>query len=658
VPGGVPPRGMLRTGSGPDGSSHKQRTEWRGVPLLAPRRGILPLVREPGIMAKHKAPATPPEPSPPEPTAGYTVLARRYRPQTFAELIGQEPVARALTNALKGNRVAHAYLFTGARGVGKTSAARILAKALNCINGPTPEPCGVCDICTRIATGEDVDVLEIDGASNNGVDNIRDLRGNTQYMPQRARFKIYVIDEVHMLSKGAFNALLKTLEEPPPHVKFIFATTEVDKVPITILSRCQRFDFTGISIPQVVARLTEIVEREKLKADPEALELVARRSGGSMRDAQSLLDQLLAFGGDHLTVDQVHHLLGTAGDDRVIALANGILNRDSAGVLSLLEEAASTGLQLGELVDQLIAYWRDLMIVSCGGTEGHDLSVQVRHHETLRAHAKSVTLDTILAGLDVLSAARSRMQRSNHARTLVEMALVRMSRLHDLMSLSQLAGMLRGMPAPTPGSAPTLGRATTLPEGVKKKGTPGTEPAAAPLPTVLTEATLETLWPQILSGIAPLLAGELRKAGLPAISGPNTLVLRFPLAYNKSCDYLQQPDRLAVLEESVRKLTGKAWTIQLQAPTAPANSTGSGEPTGGEVGRDKNGSAGAADAHGRARKSPKEEVTERFPLVRRAVDVFGATIRDVAPEFGSASEPAEPSAGGRPEEWESLDEPE
>src|SRR5215212_10865811 len=236
----------------------------------------------------------------------YTVIARRYRPQSFDELVGQEHVARALQQAISSGRVGHAYLFTGARGVGKTSAARILAKALNCVEGPTPTPCNKCDVCLRVTAGDDIDVLEIDGASNRGIDEIRQLRQNVAVRPSRVRYKIYIIDEVHMLTKEAFNALLKTLEEPPEHVKFIFATTEVQKIPITVLSRCQRFDFAGISLPQ-------IVEKEGLKAEKEALELVARRAGGSMRDAQSLLDQLLAFGGERLTADQVHHLLGTAG---------------------------------------------------------------------------------------------------------------------------------------------------------------------------------------------------------------------------------------------------------------------------------------------------------------------------------------------------------
>src|SRR5690348_2376551 len=314
---------------------------------------------------------------------GYTVLARRYRPQTFTDIIGQEPVARALANALKSNRVAHAYLFTGARGVGKTSTARILAKALNCEKGPTATPCGECDICKNIAAGEDVDVLEIDGASNRRIDEIRDIRSNVQYRPSRARYKIYIIDEVHMLTKEAFNALLKTLEEPPPHVKFIFATTEVEKVPITILSRCQRFDFAGIPVPRIVEHLRGITEREGVQADDEAIELIARRAGGSMRDAQSLLDQLLAFGGERLTVEQVHRLLGTARDERVHDLAAAILEHDAKKTLDLLHQAAEEGLQLGEFLDQLMDYWRDLMIVSCAGPEGANLNVAPRQRPTL-----------------------------------------------------------------------------------------------------------------------------------------------------------------------------------------------------------------------------------------------------------------------------------
>ena len=300
-------------------------------------------------MAKRKTAEVPAAP----PSAEYTVLARRYRPQQFADLIGQEAVAQARINALQSGRVAHAYLFTGARGVGKTSAARILAKALNCVKGPTPTPCDQCEICQAITSGQDTDTIEIDGASNNGVDNIRELRANVQFRPSRSRYKIYVIDEVHMLSTPAFNALLKTLEEPPPHVKFIFATTEIQKVPITILSRCQRFDFGNISIPRILDRLKSIVAAEGMEADDEALETVARRAGGSMRDGQSLLDQLLAFSGKKLTVDTVHQLLGTAHEERVTAIAGAALAKDAKQVLDVLNEIVNQGQQSrGELLDQ------------------------------------------------------------------------------------------------------------------------------------------------------------------------------------------------------------------------------------------------------------------------------------------------------------------
>ncbi len=570
-----------------------------------------------------KLPVPPPETESANPAEGYTVLARRYRPQTFSEIVGQEPVARALANALTSNRVAHAYLFTGARGVGKTSTARILAKALNCVHGPTPTPCGVCDMCRGIATGEDVDVLEIDGASNNKVDEVRDLRSNVQYSPSRARYKIYIIDEVHMLSTSAFNALLKTLEEPPPHVKFIFATTEVQKIPATILSRCQRFDFTGIPLPRIVERLRSIVEREKLQADDEALELIARRAGGSMRDAQSLLDQLLAFGSEKLTIDQVHQLLGTAGDDRIVALADALVTANPKLALDLLEEAAVAGLQLGELVDQLIAYWRDLMVVSCGGVEGRDLSVPSRHHETLAKQARSCGLDTILAGLDVLQTTKIKMFRSNHGRTLVEMALVRLGRLRDLVSLAQVTQWLGQVRAG--GNPAAQNAAVALPEAVKKKSPPpvadGVEDAA---PTPLTTETLPSLWPRILSKVGSLLARDLEKAGLPAIFGPNALAIQFPSAYNQAIEQCQAPGSVARLEEALRKVTGRTWTLRFEittpAPTAPPPSVAEVE----------------LPPAARPRRDFREEA-EQHPLVRRAKEVLGGQVMRADEGFGETT---------------------
>ncbi len=566
-----------------------------------------------------------PPPSAPE---GYTVLARRYRPQTFHDVIGQEPVARALANALKGNRVAHAYLFTGARGVGKTSTARILAKALNCEKGPTETPCGECSICKSIAAGDDVDVLEIDGASNNGVENIRELRGNTQYMPQRARFKIYIIDEVHMLSKGAFNALLKTLEEPPAHVKFIFATTEVEKVPITILSRCQRFDFGGISVPRIVEHLRGIVRREGMEADDDAIELVARRAGGSMRDAQSLLDQLLAFGGERLTSDRVHALLGTAGDDRIVALAEAVLAHDVPKALEMLDDAVVTGLQLGELLDQMIAYWRDLMVVHCAGVDGRDLSVPTRHRETLQRQAKALQLDAVLAGLDILSLAKGQLRNSNHGRTLVEMALVRLGRLENLVALPHLVRLLQQQRGGTMGSTSSMPAAP--PEGEKKKAlasAPESPPAAK---RELTASNVAELWGQTLAKLPGMLGRMLERGGIPAILAPNGLVLRFPLEYNMAKEHCQDASCIAQVESALREQTGQPWAFRVEslhsAPSASKTEFKTPNPP----------------PIATPRRNAREDA-EKLPLVKRAVEALGASLQRLDEGFGVL--PARPANG-------------
>src|SRR5215217_4880095 len=305
----------------------------------------------------------------------YQVIARKYRPQRFADVVGQEHVTQTLSNAITQNRIAHAYLFVGPRGTGKTTIARIFAKCLNCTDGPKVDFDEADPRCREIAEGRSLDVMEIDGASNNGVEQVRELRETCKYAPASSRFKIYIIDEVHMLSTSAFNALLKTLEEPPEHVKFILATTEVQKIPITILSRCQRFDFAHVGPAKIFDQLKSIVAREGHQADDDALKLVARRAAGSMRDSQSLLDQLLASSPGKLTAEHVSTVLGTAGDDRVIELATAILTGDPKTALDLIGSWVDRGLQTGELVDQLVEYWRTLMLVSCGGPNVRELPV-------------------------------------------------------------------------------------------------------------------------------------------------------------------------------------------------------------------------------------------------------------------------------------------
>jgi DNA polymerase-3 subunit gamma/tau len=561
---------------------------------------------------------------------GYTVLARRYRPQSFADLVGQEPVAQSLINALQSGRVAHAYLFTGARGVGKTSMARILAKALNCTKGPTATPCNECDSCVAIAAGDDVDVLEIDAASNTGVENVREIRSNVQYRPSRSRYKIYIVDEVHMLSKNAFNALLKTLEEPPPHVKFIFATTEVDKIPITILSRCQRFDFAGIGTPRIVQRLGEISRSEGMEADPEALEMVARRAGGSMRDAQSLLDQLLAFGGGRLTTDQIHQLLGTASDDRIDELAAAALDKEPRRALELLEYAAGQGLQLGELVDQLILYWRDLMVVRCAGADGPGISIGSKHKKALVERAQKLTLDSILAGLDILSTTRARLRTSNHGRILVEMALVRLGRLEDLLSLSQLAEAIDkgaiGLPSPPSGIS-------AVGEGSKKKHLTSGEPIlpnapipapAAVGPTPLTPDSLPNLWSRVLTELGSMLRFQLDQCGIPAISGPNTLVMRIATGYNPGDD----PESVARIEALLLKFTGQKCQFRIEMGSAPPDASAN------KIGA---GTSSREPENTKPRSpKPREEAVDP-PLVKWAEEILGAKVVRKDPGFGASA---------------------
>ena len=387
----------------------------------------------------------------------YTVLARRFRPQAFDDVVGQEHVSRALRNAIRAGRVAHAYMFTGARGVGKTSTARILAKALNCPNVVDGVPCNQCEICDGISAGNDVDVLEIDGASNRGIDDIRSLRANVGVRSMRTQFKVYIIDEVHMLTKEAFNALLKTLEEPPPNVKFVFCTTEPNKVPDTILSRCQRFDFSSINDRSIGDRLREIAKAEGFEVAEDALELVARRARGSMRDSQSLFDQLLAFSDGTVSADDVHRMLGTAGDERLVEFFDAIIEHRPGEVLTNLDTAFGLGVQPGELMDQCIGYVRDLMVTLSGGTEVPLCSVANRHRDLLMRQGTRLGMHSVMAAFQILSDAKNQMFRSTFARTVLEMAMVQLSLLENLTAISDLlSGRLPTLPElPAPSSTST-----------------------------------------------------------------------------------------------------------------------------------------------------------------------------------------------------------
>jgi DNA polymerase-3 subunit gamma/tau len=407
----------------------------------------------------------------------YLVLARKWRPQTFDDLVGQEHVSRTLANAIATNRVAHAFLFTGVRGVGKTTSARIMAKALNCEKGPTATPCLVCSPCREIAAGSDVDVQEIDGASYNGVDEVRKLQESLPYRPARDRSKIFIVDEVHMLSQNAWNAFLKTLEEPPPHVKFIFATTEVHKVPVTILSRCQRYDFKLIPTQLIAKRLRYVLGEEKIEADDAAVALVAREGAGSMRDAMSLLDQAIAWGGDKLVGSEVSRVLGVAARSVIHQVAKALIAGDAASCLGIVADLSDQGYDVTQVARGILAELRDLVVAKVCREPDRLLDLADEESAEVKALAASADADDLLRLHHGFSTPFDDIVKSADVRAAVEMLLVRLARrpplvpIDDLVTrLSELEQRLSSGGPPPPGPSRSTGGAGPAPSRPPSRG--------------------------------------------------------------------------------------------------------------------------------------------------------------------------------------------
>jgi DNA polymerase III subunit gamma/tau len=538
----------------------------------------------------------------------YVVVARRYRPQTFEELIGQDHVTRGLQAAIASGRVGHAFLFTGARGTGKTSTARILAKALNC---------NECDICQSISTGDDVDALEIDGASNRGIDEIRELRQNVNIRPSRARFKIYIIDEVHMLTPQAFNALLKTLEEPPAHVKFIFCTTEPDDIPITILSRCQRYDFASVEMGKIAERLAQIAKAENAVAEPEALLLLARRAAGAAR-----LSQI------------VRHLV----------------ERDTAAALADLDTAVREGVDVGQLLDQLLGYFRDLMVTLAGTPPDALLYSSAGEHASLLELAQQLGMETILAMMQVLDQTIARLRYSMHARALAELAIVRICTLADLQAIPALIAELRTSDGATrvggTETARTTARSPAAPSAPIKKKSDELIEREAPLsvapsglasfaadaalgadvvdsaepspPGSLPPVSYDDLtsaWQKTLACVGGLLAENARNAAVSwrssrdATTGSDQVVATFARQYNFGKQFCERTGNIAQLQAGLSEAIGKPVTLLLATsetdPTPPA-------------------------PHVEMRKQPpaRQRMSEKadHPWVKRATELFDARV--------------------------------
>ena len=365
----------------------------------------------------------------------YQVLARKWRPQQFDEVVGQEHVTTTLKNAIEQNRLAHAYLFVGPRGIGKTSTARIFAKALNCVKGTTTEPCDKCDNCKEIAEGRSLDVLEIDGASNRGIDEVRELRETCRYAPARGKFKTYIIDEVHMLTKEAFNALLKTLEEPPPHVKFFFATTEPQKVLPTIMSRCQRFDLRRIPAGLIAKHLKEIAKKEKVTVEDEALTAIARGAEGGLRDAESALDQLIAFCGDKIAEKDVLSVFGLVAHEKIAALSNAVIDGETDTALKVVTELDEVGKDLQRLLAELLDHFRNLLVMTLGGAGADVLDLPETELELVKAQAKRIDSDAVLRMIDALAAAEGRLRYALSKKIFFEIALVKAMKARQMVGI-------------------------------------------------------------------------------------------------------------------------------------------------------------------------------------------------------------------------------
>jgi len=616
----------------------------------------------------------------------YLVLARKYRPQTFDDLVGQEHVARTLANAIGGGRVAHAFLFTGVRGVGKTTSARLLAKCLNCLgkdgkaSGPTPVPCNECAACKEIAAGMDVDVQEIDGASYNGVDEVRRLQEGLVFRPARDRFKIFIVDEVHMLSNAAWNAFLKTLEEPPPHVKFIFATTEVHKVPVTILSRCQRYDFKLIPTQVIARTLKGVLAQEKIQAEDTAVAVLAREAAGSMRDAMSLVDQVIAFSGESLTEKDVTRVLGVADRKVLHDLCAALVDGQADAALRIVDQTASQGFDVMHVAKDLLASLRNLVVAKVSGEQGRELlDLADEEARDVLALAGRAELDDLLRLFNGFSKAYDDIAESSLVRAAFEMTLVRLARRPPLLPLDELLSRLGDLErrlAGTPssprgggGGARATAHVTTtaVPSpslgGPKSDAIDGFEPVAptrgalalAPRPQVReavpapaqprsdTHIKVEDPTPQPprVEPAAPAIGVDLIawRAILDLVRAkrpPLASVLEHgvPVEVNRSRIVLgyvpddllgahaSEPESIAHLGRAAKEHFGAAVDVRVDAKYRGARA----------------GSVHAIDsAERRAEIAKARTAVEQHPLVRDVIRLFDAELRDVRlPEDGEA----------------------
>ena len=588
-----------------------------------------------------KTEAEPPAPEAPAKPRSYLVLARRYRPTQFGQVIGQDHVTRTLQNAIEASRVHHAYLLTGSRGVGKTTVARIMAKALNCDQGPTPTPCDQCSSCLEIRDGRAVDVFEIDGASHTGVDDVRELRESVRYLPTRNRHKIYIIDEVHMLSTSAFNALLKTLEEPPPHVVFIFATTEPHKIPATIHSRCQRFDFKRVPGQVLVDHLQNLCDQESVMVARAGLSLIARAAEGSVRDSLSLLDQMIAYhaGEEEISVDKVAEVLGVADRRVLFDFSGAILERDAQAALRVVDRLFESGHDLSQFAQAFLAHLRDLTVSRTCDDPAPLLDATESEMEQLGRQARGEGGTLLPQHFDHFARVTEEIARSSFPRLLLEMAVVEMVNAEPLLPLGDLLQRLEqlelrlGGAGLTGGGGPVVGGSSRRGSTHRTESTPPAAPrarkageaetASAARPAGGNGHSMES-WQGLLERVMeqePVAASAFAAGRMVSWEG-DTVVLGYPQG-SFELGWARDPKKLQAFAAVCSQHAGRGLAVQIR-----------------ELNPDEQSSPQVMQASAfqeRARKQADRartlrEEAEGHPVTRTLVETFGAKIDDITTE--------------------------
>jgi DNA polymerase-3 subunit gamma/tau len=450
----------------------------------------------------------------------YQVIARKYRPQQFDAVIGQDVIMTTLKNAIEQKRIGHAYLFSGVRGVGKTTSARILAKALNCVTGPTPTPCETCDSCNEIRNGNSVDVIEIDAASNRSIDDVRQLRENVKYRPSRDRYKIYIIDEAHQLTDDAWDALLKTLEEPPDHVVFIFATTERHKLKPTILSRCQNFSFRTLSYHEIYRSLEQICAQEKIQITPAALSMLSRSAEGSIRDAQSLLDQVISFCGESIDESKIRELLGFVSQEYLDRLSAALIARDTTAVLKLVDDLIRAGFDPRHFSREAIHHIRNLMILRVAGAQSELLELPADEIERLSKVASNFSEEDLVRFFHLLTRTENDLKWSTHPRLHLELGLVKLVQAARLMSIEEFLADLRSGKTDIHASLPAVGTSGIRPAGSNSSGSPAVKKNSNTGMNAVSAGNVPPIEPGLAFTAPPHIATEATQTPASEVSSP------------------------------------------------------------------------------------------------------------------------------------------